>query len=66
MDAAQIVMGEMQRRSGFQVVELLAESVGEPRQPPHGHPTAIPALSCHDRLWSALDRADLAMRNPAP
>ena len=23
-------------------------------------------LSCHDRLWFALDRADLAMRNPAP
>jgi len=24
------------------------------------------ALSCHDRPWSALDRADLAMGNPAP
>ncbi len=22
-------------------------------------------LSCHDRPWSALDRADWAMRNPA-
>ncbi len=23
-------------------------------------------VSCHDRPWSALDRADWAMRNPAP
>ncbi len=30
------------------------------------HPVANPALNCHDRLWPALDRADLAMRNPAP
>ena len=32
----------------------------------NGHPTSNSALSCHDRPWSALDRADLAMRNPAP
>ncbi len=30
-----------------------------------GHPTANPALNWHDRPWSALYRADLAMKYPA-
>ena len=37
VDPAKIVICEMQRRSGLEVVKLLAESVGQPRQPPHGH-----------------------------
>ncbi len=40
MHTTKVVVREMQGRSGFQVIQLLAESVGEPRQPPHGHANA--------------------------
>src|SRR6266478_34573 len=38
MNAAKIVIGEVQRDSSFQVRQLLAERIGEPRKPAKLHP----------------------------
>src|ERR1035441_7073107 len=38
MNTAEIVIGEVQRDSGFEVRQLLAERIGKPRQSPHLHP----------------------------
>ena len=38
MDATEIIVREMQRRSGLEVVQFLAETIAQAGQPPHGHP----------------------------
>jgi len=37
MNTAEIVIGEVQRDSGFQVRQLLAERISEPRESSHRH-----------------------------
>ena len=38
MNAAEVVIGEMQCDGGFQVRQLLAERIGKPREAAHLHP----------------------------
>ena len=38
MNAAEVVVREVQGGRRFQVFQFLTESVGQPGQPPHGHP----------------------------
>ena len=38
MDAAKVVVREVQGGRRFQVFQLLTESVGQPGQSPHAHP----------------------------
>jgi hypothetical protein len=40
VDAAEVVIGEPKRLSGFQMLPTLAEAVGQPRHAAHSHPYA--------------------------
>ncbi len=49
------------------LAEIPQMTPGGCRQTQHeGRLGASPVLNSHDRPWSALDRADGSMRNPAP